>query len=136
MLQADSDTVIEIIRRNPVTRRHLQNHLQEFGHVAISAMTFFEIERGLHIRQAAVQRVQMDLLRPYLVILPVTEEIALRASDLYHFLRSSNQLLPDADLLVAATALVHDLTLVTSNQRHFGRIPTLRLLNWREPFAR
>jgi hypothetical protein len=53
VLQADSDTVIEIIRRNSVTRRHLQNHLQKFGHVAISAMTFFEIERGLHIRQAA-----------------------------------------------------------------------------------
>jgi tRNA(fMet)-specific endonuclease VapC len=131
VIQADSDTIIEIIRRNPVARRYLQNHLQTYGHVAISAVTLFEIERGLHIRQAAVQRAQMDLLRPYLTILPTTEEIALSAANLYNTLRTSNQLLPDADLLVAATALVHNLTLATSNQRHFGRVSTLRLVNWR-----
>jgi len=33
----------------------------------------------------------------------------------------------DFDLLIAATALHHDLTLVTRNRRHFSRIPSLRL---------
>jgi tRNA(fMet)-specific endonuclease VapC len=31
------------------------------------------------------------------------------------------------DLLIAATALEHDLTLVTRNQRHFARIPGLQI---------
>jgi predicted nucleic acid-binding protein len=31
------------------------------------------------------------------------------------------------DLLIAATALDHDLTLVTRNRRHFERIPDLTL---------
>ena len=35
--------------------------------------------------------------------------------------------LADFDLLIAATALRHDLTLVTRNRRHFARIPDLRL---------
>ncbi len=132
MIQADSDTIVEIIRRNPIARQHFQHHLHQFGHLAISAVTLFEVERGLHIRQAAVQRAQMDLLHPYLAVLPVTEEIALRASNVYNALRDNNRLLPDADLFVAATALVHDLTLATSNGRHFGRIAALRLTDWRE----
>jgi predicted nucleic acid-binding protein len=34
------------------------------------------------------------------------------------------------DLLIAATALVYDLTLVTHNTRHFQGIPDLRLEDW------
>jgi predicted nucleic acid-binding protein len=35
--------------------------------------------------------------------------------------------LADADLQIAATALHHDLELVTGNLRHFGRIAGLRI---------
>lgn len=35
--------------------------------------------------------------------------------------------LVDPDLLIAATALHHDLTLVTRNRKHFERIPGLDL---------
>ena len=31
----------------------------------------------------------------------------------------------DMDLLIAATAIRHDLTLLTNNRRHFERIPSL-----------
>ena len=41
--------------------------------------------------------------------------------------RRQGQLIPDLDLLIAATALHHDLTLLTRNIRHFNRIPELRL---------
>ena len=37
------------------------------------------------------------------------------------------------DLMIAAVARVHDLTLVTHNVRHFSRIPELRIDNWLEP---
>jgi predicted nucleic acid-binding protein len=44
-------------------------------------------------------------------------------------LRRAGQAVPDFDLLVAATALHHDLTLLTRNLRHFtpARFPTLRI---------
>ena len=38
--------------------------------------------------------------------------------------------LADLDLLIAATALRHDLTLVTRNRRHFERVAGLRLLEF------
>ena len=42
-------------------------------------------------------------------------------------LRRAGRLIPDLDLLIAATAIHHDLTLLTRNVRHFGRIPELQL---------
>jgi tRNA(fMet)-specific endonuclease VapC len=42
-------------------------------------------------------------------------------------LRRTGQLIPDLDLLIAATAIHHDLALVTRNRRHFDRIPGLNL---------
>ena len=38
----------------------------------------------------------------------------------------------DSDLFIAATAISHDLVLVTNNLRHFERIPFLRIENWVE----
>lgn len=40
-------------------------------------------------------------------------------------LRREGRLIPDLDLLIGATALRHDLTLLTNNRRHFERIPDL-----------
>jgi predicted nucleic acid-binding protein len=37
------------------------------------------------------------------------------------------------DLLIAATALIHDLTLVTHNTIDFRSIPDLRLSDWIAP---
>lgn len=42
-------------------------------------------------------------------------------------LEGDGDILPDADLQIAATAIFHDLELVTGNIRHFQRIPNLRL---------
>ena len=42
-------------------------------------------------------------------------------------LRSTGQIIGDMDLLIAATALQYDLTLLTNNRRHFDRIDGLRI---------
>jgi tRNA(fMet)-specific endonuclease VapC len=54
---------------------------------------------------------------------PITEVFGQLRSEL----RRQGQLIPDLDLLIAATALHHDLILVTRNHRHFIRIPRIRL---------
>ncbi len=42
-------------------------------------------------------------------------------------LESAGRPLADADLQIAATALLHDLDLVTGNVKHFKRVPGLRI---------
>jgi tRNA(fMet)-specific endonuclease VapC len=34
------------------------------------------------------------------------------------------------DLLIAATAITHDLTVVTHNVKHFADVPGLRVQDW------
>ncbi len=42
-------------------------------------------------------------------------------------LQRRGEAIGDPDLLIAATALDHDLTLLTRNRKHFTRIPNLKL---------
>jgi len=59
--------------------------------------------------------------------LPLTDPIIERFARLRAALRRQGQLIPDMDLLIAATALEAELTLVTRNVRHFERIAGLKL---------
>ncbi len=45
-------------------------------------------------------------------------------------LEASGQGIPDADLWIAAAALVEGAVLVTGNERHYARIPGLQTENW------
>jgi tRNA(fMet)-specific endonuclease VapC len=53
-----------------------------------------------------------------------------KAADLYAELRTRGQLIEDADLLIAAMALVHDMILVTHHTAHFARITGLQVDDW------
>lgn len=50
--------------------------------------------------------------------------LAIPAPPLY--LESGGACFPDLDLLIAATAILPGLTLVTRNRRHFARVPGVR----------
>jgi tRNA(fMet)-specific endonuclease VapC len=53
-----------------------------------------------------------------------------KTAELYAALRASGQLIDEADLLIAAIALVHDMILVTNNTAHFARITSLQVEDW------
>ena len=53
--------------------------------------------------------------------------IAARFAEVRADLRRRGERLPDFDLVIAATALHHGLTVLTFNRRHFGRIPDPKL---------
>jgi toxin FitB len=93
------------------------------GDLAISAITVLELDRGVRERSDAAQGVRLRLwldeaVRPLFAgrILAADERVALVAAGL-HF----PDRMPDMDALIAATALVHGLTLVTRNVRDMER---------------
>ena len=47
-------------------------------------------------------------------------------------LERKGQRLDDFDLLIASTAIVNNMVMVTSNSRHFGRIEDIVLEDWRK----
>jgi tRNA(fMet)-specific endonuclease VapC len=66
-------------------------------------------------------------------VLPVTRTVSRRHAMLRRELRRRGRQVNERalDLLIAATALAYDLTLVTSNTRDFQDVPGLTLLNHR-----
>lgn len=96
--------------------------------LAVSVVSLCEVLEGAYL--AADPERQIRAYRQFLagyVVLPVTDAIATRFAPIRATLRQKGTMIPDLDLLIAATAIEHDLTLLTRNARHFYRIPGLRL---------
>ena len=60
-----------------------------------------------------------------------TEEF-LRLAGTWEDSRPTEEIIDDMDLLIAATAIYNELTLVTNNTKNFENIPNLSLENWKK----
>lgn len=97
---------------------------------AISVITFGEIYEGIYFGIDA-ERHECEFMRflSEFEILFLDRDVMKRFAGIRRNLRRSGQMISDTDLLIAATALHYDLTLVSRNRRHFERIPNLKLLS-------
>ena len=60
-------------------------------------------------------------------LISLSLEIMRRFAIIRGYLQQQGTPIGEMDLLIAATALHHDLTIVTRNRRHFERVPSLKL---------
>jgi predicted nucleic acid-binding protein len=81
----------------------------------VSAMTRLEIVRGMRDHERKVTFNLLDSME----MIDITIEIADRAGELIRLWRTKGVVLGDADAIIAATALNHNLALVTTNEKHF-----------------
>jgi tRNA(fMet)-specific endonuclease VapC len=128
----DTDILSALMRRESVAIARAQSYLATHDQFTFSAITRYEILRGLKAKNAVAQLKAFEQFCAVNSILPITDEIILHAADIYARLYQSGQLIGDADILIAATAKQHKLTLVTNNINHFSRIDGLDLENWLE----
>jgi tRNA(fMet)-specific endonuclease VapC len=63
-------------------------------------------------------------------LLPVDHNVARKFGEIRAALLDQGRPTPEIDLLIASTALVHDLTLVTHNVQDFAHLPGLRIEDW------
>jgi len=133
MYLADTNTVSELMRPRPDTgvRQWLQRLEQDDRPVVISAITVDEITFGLHWRPNAAKAGWFDHFLQCATVLSVDARIASRAGELRAQFARRGLIREQADMLIAATAQVHALTLVTRNVRDFDGCG-IGLLN---PFA-
>ena len=126
----DTDILSAIMRRQAVAVAKAQTYLASHTEFTFSIITRYEILRGLKAKGAQVQIQLFDQFCAANHILAITDEIIDQASEIYADLYQRGQLISDADILIAASAMVHQLTLVTNNENHFGRISGLQVENW------
>lgn len=125
----DTDAISELLRPRP-----LRPYLDWIGTISrdaqfTSAVTVGELFKGAY-RSEAQQRHLTNIeerVLPAVTVLPFDLATARVFGRLRADLERVGNLIPDADLQIAATAVHHGLELVTGNIRHFQRIPDLRL---------
>ncbi len=129
-LVLDTDILSAIMRQNPGVILKAQAYLDEHRQFTLSIITRFEILRGLKAKNATRQLQHFNEFCDRNVILPLTDDIVMKAADIYADLHQRGALIGDADILIAASAIVNDWGIVTNNVNHFGRIDELRIENW------
>ena len=97
----------------------LQGRQQLTPRLTISVITVDEIMVGLTWRPTARLLAWFDAFLLRHEVLPVTPHIARRAGELRGQLLARGQTRSQADMLIAATAQIHALTIVTRNVRDF-----------------
>jgi len=80
-------------------------------------------------QSAAPRRDWERLCRPY-PVLPWTMEISWQYGEIYRALAANGHLIGTNDMWIAATALVHEMGIVTRNKREFSRVPGLVVLSY------
>lgn len=97
----------------------------------ISTLSLFEIEFGLaRSARPAPLRLFLEDLRRRHILLPLDARSAVHAGQLRQALQHKGTPIGPYDLLIAGTALAHNLIVVTRNLREFERVPGLRVEDW------
>jgi tRNA(fMet)-specific endonuclease VapC len=105
--------------------------MQHMGRLSLSVLTAGELFTWALRANAPATRLQslLDLLDD-VQILDLDLTVARRFGELRAALLDAGRPTPTLDLLIAATASVHALTLVTHNTRDFSHIPGLSIVDW------
>jgi predicted nucleic acid-binding protein len=124
----DTDAISELLRPRPALAyiEWLRGVPREDQFT--SAVVIGELYRGA-FRSPARERHLVNIrqrILPAVTVLPYDVAIAEVCGLLSAELEEAGRSLADADLQIAATAVYHNLELVSGNPRHFARIPQLR----------
>ncbi len=126
----DTNTCIYVIKRKPpeVIERFNRTEISQIG---ISSITFCELQYGVS-KSSRPEQNQMALAQfvAPLEILPFGTEAAQSYGDLRVQLERKGAPIGSLDMLIAAHALSITCTLVTNNEKEFGRIRNLKIENW------
>ena len=115
----DTDVLIWHLRGYPQATRRLD----ELGALTLSAVSWLEVLQGMR-NKAELLAVKKMLDKRSARLLPVTEAITLRATELMESLTLSHGL-QMGDALIAATAVEHQLPVLTANVKHFSAVASL-----------
>ena len=127
----DTNIVSLAIRQNTQIIRSIKK-VEDKDDIFISCITYFEIRRGFLAVDAPRQRVRFEqFCQDYQIILLDDLAILEKAAQIHANLRLRGLPIQTEDILIAATGIVKDLTVV-SNDRDLTRVEGLSLENWAE----
>jgi tRNA(fMet)-specific endonuclease VapC len=126
----DTNHLSAYLDRQAVLEQRIDELLRAGDRFGICLPVLCKYRAGIRLGrryQQNLRRLQAAL--SVLRLWPVDEETAIEFADIYRELRTSGQMMSQFDLLIAALARQHGLTLLTADQ-DFQRVNQLRTENW------
>ena len=125
----DTDIIINSIKGNTTVNQYIAKYAAIPK--AISIITFGELLYGAKkSRQKDKNTSVIYRLSEIFPIVGVTRSTIETFTDIKLVLDKKGEAIEDFDLLIAATALSLNYTLVTNNTKHYKRIEGLQIENW------
>ncbi|MEA2095970.1 MAG: type II toxin-antitoxin system VapC family toxin [Candidatus Cloacimonadota bacterium] len=128
----DTNIITAFLKNNLRVVQRVSDYLELFEKLTINIISYYEILRGLKDlgNKEKLKRFESFIQENELV--SIRKETVEKAAEIYAYLKKEGNLLEDADILMASTAIVEDLVLITNNIKHFKRVKGLRIDNWIE----
>ena len=128
----DTNAWIAYLRQN--NQKLVQRFLQEDpAEISLCSVVLGELFYGAHHGDASKLSANLALiarLQQRFGSLPFDDDIAPQYGKLRAHLDARGTPIGPYDLMIASTALVNDLTVVTHNTGEFSRVPGLKLEDW------
>ena len=127
----DTDICSAWIKGNPKVQARFRQYL---GRLHISTATLGELFTWTKRAKTSPKRLQgvLNLLND-VQVLPVDEIVAEQFGDIRAGLLDAGRAAPPMDMMNAATALVHNLIMVTHNVADYANVPGLTVVDWLVP---
>lgn len=126
----DSDWTIDYLQNKQDIVQRLRE-LRSHGIIGISIISLGEIYHGL-IGSSDREQAELDFqsfLGTIAEVVPLDEQTCRIFAAERRRLRQAGQRIEDLDIFIGATAIRHNLTLLTNNRRHFERIRGLDIIS-------
>lgn len=136
MMLLDTNTIIYyIFQKRPKVIQRARAYERSGRKYIMHPICYYEIVRWiLGLQNLRERRRAMHTIRKFAdercVWVEIDEKVSQKAAYIWYQLRKLNELIEDADLFIAATALVYNYAVVTNNTAHFQRVPGLTIENW------
>ncbi len=132
MYLLDTNILSDLIKKRP--NRYLLLQLREKPSYTLltSSICVMELRFGSALREDFKKfwkKIESEIISR-VKVLPFSHKESLLAGDILAGLRKTGQIIGVEDVLIAATALANQSTVVTGNVDHFFRIQGLNVENW------
>lgn len=124
MYLIDTDWAVDYLKGIDEKVRFLQNEEELY----ISALSVGELVEGIEDSDRKEER--MDSLNDFLAgitVLSFTRDTAVEFGKIRNRLRKNGQLIGDIDTMIAATARVNNLEILTDNAQHFNKVDEIEI---------
>jgi tRNA(fMet)-specific endonuclease VapC len=126
----DTNIITAYFKGHPKVVKRIKAYQKQFGRIKLNILSYYELLRGYKDLGSAKKLQRFREFASRCEILDIDSTVIEKASDIYVRLKRIGRLIEDADILIAAIAIVNNLMLVTDNIRHFNRIDGLQIENW------